>query len=286
MIEKDTIKELFSKSFENQTASVNPELWSGIQSKMAAAGVVSTSTVATKGLSALTKWIIGSAAVGTVGVVTAFIALNSSTEENNSIKPQQTENKTLVSKSEQVNSVLVVSPDGELKTSKEKSSVQEAVGSTDEPVISRQDELEVSPNETEKESMIPGTLTPKNVEPKKIEEDKIKPVTPAPKEINTDKTSAPVLLEAKVTHFPNVFTPNGDGLNDTYKVSVENILSYRIVIIDQKNRVVFESTDLNVAWDGTFNGDKAESGSYAAIVTGKDAKGKSFKDIQLFDLVR
>ena len=83
MIEKDNIQELFSKAFENQTSAVRPELWAGVQAKMAAAGVASTATVATKGLSALTKWIIGSAAVGTVGVVTTVIALNSGEESTN-----------------------------------------------------------------------------------------------------------------------------------------------------------------------------------------------------------
>ena len=34
------------------------------------------------------------------------------------------------------------------------------------------------------------------------------------------------------------------------------------------------------------SGDEAPSGSYAAIVTGKDQNGKSFRDIQLFELRR
>lgn len=286
MIEKDTIKELFSKSFENQTTSVNPELWSGIQSKMAAAGVVSTSTAATKGLSAVTKWIIGSAAVTTVGVVTTIIALNTSSEEKKSVKPQQLQNKTLVSNEKQDNSILVVSSDSDLKAIKETRSVQQTNVSTNESLISNNNQQDKTPNEVVKVTETPVVLIPKIVQPKTEETEKPKIVSPTPIEINTDKASAPVLLEAKVTHFPNVFTPNGDGFNDTYKVSVENILSYRIVIIDQKNRVVFESTDIHAAWDGNFNGDKAESGSYAAIVTGKDAKGNNFKDIQLFDLIR
>ena len=41
MIEKDNIQELFSKAFENQTYAVRPELWAGVQAKMAAAGVAS-----------------------------------------------------------------------------------------------------------------------------------------------------------------------------------------------------------------------------------------------------
>ena len=49
MIEKDNIQELFSKAFENQTAPVKPELWSGVQTKMAAAGVGGT-TAAVKGV--------------------------------------------------------------------------------------------------------------------------------------------------------------------------------------------------------------------------------------------
>ena len=79
MIDKDNIQELFSRSLENHTTPVRPEVWNGLQAKMAAAGV--SSVVATKGISALAKWIIGSAAVTGVAVVTTLVVMSSTNEE-------------------------------------------------------------------------------------------------------------------------------------------------------------------------------------------------------------
>jgi uncharacterized protein (UPF0333 family) len=80
VIEKDNIQELFSKAFENQSAPVRPELWAGVQSKMAAAGVAGA-TSAAKGISVVAKWILGSAAIGVAGVITTLAVLNTSTSE-------------------------------------------------------------------------------------------------------------------------------------------------------------------------------------------------------------
>ena len=87
MIEKDNIQELFSKTLENHTAPVRPELWNGLQAKMAAAGV--SSVAATKGVSLLAKWIIGSAAVATTAVVTTVAILNSKEEPQQPKTPEQ-----------------------------------------------------------------------------------------------------------------------------------------------------------------------------------------------------
>lgn len=48
---------------------------------------------------------------------------------------------------------------------------------------------------------------------------------------------------------PNIFTPNGDGLNDTYKISyAKNISEFFIQIMDETGNVVYQSTDVNSEW--------------------------------------
>lgn len=92
-----------------------------------------------------------------------------------------------------------------------------------------------------------------------------------------------------MTKFPNVFTPNGDRSNDIYFVETENIREFQLVIIDQNNREMFRSDRPGESdgWNGRDkSGEEAPNGSYAAIVTGKDQNGKSFRDIQLFELRR
>jgi gliding motility-associated-like protein len=50
--------------------------------------------------------------------------------------------------------------------------------------------------------------------------------------------------------FPNVFTPNMDGENDTFKIIGNNIISMEIKIYNLWGEIVFESNDINNAWDG------------------------------------
>ncbi|HLW29539.1 MAG TPA: gliding motility-associated C-terminal domain-containing protein, partial [Brumimicrobium sp.] len=54
--------------------------------------------------------------------------------------------------------------------------------------------------------------------------------------------------------FPNVFTPNGDNNNDSFKfVYHENVKSLNIVILNRWGNVVFESDDINFQWNGNIN---------------------------------
>ena len=309
MIEKDNIQELFSKAFENQTSTVRPELWAGVQAKMAAAGVASTATVATKGLSALTKWIIGSAAVGTVGVVTAVIALNSGEEptKTKSDSPKEISQNVNVTSPEETKTEQAIKkentystqPEGTNSTEPFKDIPQETNPSSKEfrsgvdPIGKENQPIEtVKQDRGKPDEKIASTDNSKKESNNKTDSGKATSDRKEATDIKyPENTKEPVFvkLESKVTKFPNVFTPNGDRSNDIYFVEAENINDFQLVIIDQNNREMFRSgtPGEQEGWNGRDkSGDEAPSGSYAAIVTGKDQSGKSFRDIQLFELRR
>lgn len=53
---------------------------------------------------------------------------------------------------------------------------------------------------------------------------------------------------------PNAFTPDGDGLNDMVKPIADcPITSYKFQIFDRWGAIVFQSTDVNVGWNGSSN---------------------------------
>lgn len=66
---------------------------------------------------------------------------------------------------------------------------------------------------------------------------------------------------------PNTFTPNGDGHNDVLKVfSFGNVIkSMSFMVFNQWGEKVFESSNPNVAWDGTFKGKKQPVGVYVYV---------------------
>jgi gliding motility-associated-like protein len=63
-------------------------------------------------------------------------------------------------------------------------------------------------------------------------------------------------------YIPSAFTPNGDGLNDTFGVKGEGISDFHILIYNRWGTVIFESTSPKKHWDGKYEGQKVEQGTY------------------------
>lgn len=66
---------------------------------------------------------------------------------------------------------------------------------------------------------------------------------------------------------PTAFTPNGDGVNDTWMVRTRGEVTIELKIFNRWGEKVFESNDVQNTWDGTFKDNKAEVGSYAYYLT-------------------
>lgn len=63
--------------------------------------------------------------------------------------------------------------------------------------------------------------------------------------------------------FPNAFTPDGDGINDTFGPVFSSVSTYYMAIFDRWGHLVFETEDINQHWDGRVNGGgDATSGVY------------------------
>ncbi|MCG9879032.1 MAG: gliding motility-associated C-terminal domain-containing protein, partial [Bacteroidia bacterium] len=67
---------------------------------------------------------------------------------------------------------------------------------------------------------------------------------------------------------PNVFTPNGDGKNDTYKVKVSGDELFELTIWNRWGGKVFETTDSKLGWNGKVNntGEESPEGTYYFIL--------------------
>ena len=68
---------------------------------------------------------------------------------------------------------------------------------------------------------------------------------------------------------PNIFTPNGDGVNDSYYFSIDKGEIVQFIIVNRWGRTIYESFDNY--WDGTdFNGDPVTEGWYFYILYYED----------------
>lgn len=62
---------------------------------------------------------------------------------------------------------------------------------------------------------------------------------------------------------PNVFSPNKDGINDTFRPYPQcAIFDYQLMIFDRWGQLVFQSQDLSVAWPGTAKNKPVAAGTY------------------------
>jgi gliding motility-associated-like protein len=65
----------------------------------------------------------------------------------------------------------------------------------------------------------------------------------------------------------NAFTPNGDGVNDTW--TIQNINNYpdcTVKIFNRGGQIIYSSVGYGVAWDGTYNGRSLPTGTYYYII--------------------
>ena len=82
---------------------------------------------------------------------------------------------------------------------------------------------------------------------------------------------------------PNAFSPNGDGINDTWVIT--NLSVYPGATVDVFNRYgqpVFHSENSNKAWDGTYNGKPLPVGTYYYIIDLKNNEKKMAGSVTIF----
>lgn len=293
MLEKDQFEQFLSDSFANQTESVRPDLWSGVQTKMASAGV--TSTIAAKSVSILTKWILGSIAVGSAATISALILFNNNeTPKTDDLTPTPSKNIEYNSETENKNN----STKNEFVTTSKNSDqrenmnllISEKTNLIESTILSMTHVVEtieeetalISENSSEKTNSgeQEGVSEINQVGTNDINETEVANNDVSSEQENV-KEENPV-IKSKVTKFPDVFTPNGDGANDYYSIEIQNINNFHVMIMDVNNKIVFESSDPHFKWDGSVRNEIQKSGQFACIVTGIDNEGKNFKDIQLF----
>jgi gliding motility-associated-like protein len=79
---------------------------------------------------------------------------------------------------------------------------------------------------------------------------------------------------------PNAFTPNGDGINDVFRIPAAAALTLKeFSVYDRWGRRIFYTTDVRKGWDGTANSNSQESpaGADVYVVKGSNDKGLVLK---------
>lgn len=71
-----------------------------------------------------------------------------------------------------------------------------------------------------------------------------------------------ISIEENVT-VPNIFSPDGDGLNDLFRpVITYTPVNYQLLITDRQMKTIFETRDFNESWDGSEGSSPVPGGVY------------------------
>jgi gliding motility-associated-like protein len=74
-------------------------------------------------------------------------------------------------------------------------------------------------------------------------------------------------------YIPNVFSPNGDNLNELFIPQInlpERIGDYHLIIFNRWGDIMFTSQDPAVGWDGTFNEKKLDPAVFVYTLQWRD----------------
>lgn len=86
---------------------------------------------------------------------------------------------------------------------------------------------------------------------------------------------------------PNVFTPNGDGSNDDFRIKSQGIKEFEARIYDRWGVEMAVLTAPEMGWDGrTSSGLPAVSGTYYCLIKAKGSDGKVYNQTGFIMLIR
>jgi len=89
--------------------------------------------------------------------------------------------------------------------------------------------------------------------------------------------SLTVIVTESEIYVPNVFTPNGDNMNDEFRVAYKSLISFQCWVFNRWGRKVYYWTDPTKGWDGNINGKKATPGPYFYIIKAVGSDKKVYK---------
>jgi gliding motility-associated-like protein len=293
MIEKDNIQDLLREKLQSHEVTPSDAVWKNVSSSLSSAAATSG---AAAGASTLLK--VAAAVVGVSGlsIATYFIFQEDESTINQNTLSLQLENNESAAKEieaidlnpevkettlDESSAQPVIQKTVEVESIAEISNPKEEIIEIEDIVLQSESnpaaDIQVSnevPSENSgvTENLIPA---PSIIEPEPAVEETAEIQE---EEIIESPLQEELLVEAEeeIT-LPNIFTPNNDGANDYFEIEISEKKDFQIVVIDQTNKVVFQSNSVDFRWDGTLpSGDPAPSGYYVYFISAKTLSGKDY----------
>lgn len=80
------------------------------------------------------------------------------------------------------------------------------------------------------------------------------------------------ISESELT-VPNAFSPNGDGVNDVFKVKYKSLVKFNATVFNRWGQELYKWSNPDEGWDGTSHGKAVKDGVYFIVVRAEGADG-------------
>ena len=108
-------------------------------------------------------------------------------------------------------------------------------------------------------------------------------------ELGCSRTEYSVVHPPVSIYIPNAFTPDGDGINDVWKIEANGVLTFEVLVFNRWGDLVWTSKDQNQAWTGgRSNGGEyfLEDGVYNYLIKYTGVDGDAQKRAGSLSLMR
>ena len=95
------------------------------------------------------------------------------------------------------------------------------------------------------------------------------------------------IIEVQGIDYTNVFSPNGDGINDEFIFDKNGIKTVSVEIYNRWGSLVMNWTDLDKGWDGTgSDGQDLPDAVYFYVLTAEGEDGYFYENKSSITLIR
>jgi gliding motility-associated-like protein len=285
--DKINIDELLKQSFDDFAPDA-PDVWHGIEQGISQA-TVTASSVTVQAHSWVVKMVV-TAFTATVFSTVAFLAIktdpynqsvsinNSATKDgaiqtqaNETIAPSAETNLDAYHGASQSTDKLPTLSGNKLSTENKREQKLQTSNNSKESSIQLEDivpstsMLQVGESTIKQE--IQSNKTSAKQEPK-VHNNITHPRKEIVEENNDVQTHQQETNDLENISIPNVFTPNGDGLNDYFVIELPPCEEYFIKILNRKGQIVFETDKQTENWNGRVknSGENCEPGVYVYVL--------------------
>jgi gliding motility-associated-like protein len=88
--------------------------------------------------------------------------------------------------------------------------------------------------------------------------------------------SVTVKINESALQVPNVFTPNGDGINDEFRVAYRSLRTFQMAVYNRWGNKVFATDDPQRGWNGRIGQRDAAAGPYFYYIKAEGTDGKKY----------